>query len=427
MKHAHLFLFLMCLTTLWGAGADSLAAQNSHEHELVIQGTVRDRDSKRRLENVTVSLVGSSVGTVTNAEGFFALKIPREVKAPQLELSHIGYLNTRFSAQVPEKVDHVTATLWMTPFALPLNEVVVYGGDARRLVEEALRKVPVNYPSTADMLSCFYRETIQKGHRYIGISEAMMDVYKTGYATRRVEADKVELRKARRLLSQKQSDTLAVKVMGGPNLALYLDIVKNADGLLDELTLPFYEFTQEPSILLDDRPQFVISFRPRVRTDFALYKGMLYIDRERLSFTRIVFSLDLSDRDKAVAAILYKKPAGLHFRPQEVSYLITYREQHGVSCLHYLCNEIRFKCDWKRRLFASTYTARSEMVMVEREVNPERVIERRNAFRPREVFYDAVPAYWNEDFWKAYNIIEPTESLENAVKKLRVSPIATSR
>ena len=27
--------------------------------------------------------------------------------------------------------------------------------------------------------------------------------------------------------------------------------------------------------------------------------------------------------------------------------------------------------------------------------------------------------YWNEDFWRNYNIIEPTESLENAVNKLR--------
>lgn len=30
-----------------------------------------------------------------------------------------------------------------------------------------------------------------------------------------------------------------------------------------------------------------------------------------------------------------------------------------------------------------------------------------------------VDVYWNEDFWKAYNIIEPTESLEHAVSKLK--------
>ena len=30
-----------------------------------------------------------------------------------------------------------------------------------------------------------------------------------------------------------------------------------------------------------------------------------------------------------------------------------------------------------------------------------------------------VDEYWNEDFWRNDNIIEPTESLENAVSKLR--------
>ena len=106
-------------------------------------------------------------------------------------------------------------------------------------------------------------------------------------------------------------------------------------------------------------------------------------------------------------------------RPQEVNFLITYRQQGKETCLNYIRNEIRFKCDWKRRLFSSSYTARSEMVVVEREEYPERVIARRDAFKSKQIFYDVVKEYWNEDYWKDYNIIEPTESLENAVKKLR--------
>ena len=102
-----------------------------------------------------------------------------------------------------------------------------------------------------------------------------------------------------------------------------------------------------------------------------------------------------------------------------MNFLITYRQQGKETCLNYIRNEIRFKCDWKRRLFSSSYTARSEMVVVEREEYPERVIARRDAFKSKQIFYDVVKEYWNEDYWKDYNIIEPTESLENAVKKLR--------
>ena len=387
--------------------------------EFTVSGVVRDKENRKKLENVAVSLVGTPIGTVTNAEGVFSLKIPHMDTIPQLELSHIGYMNARCSASAPEGSNNMHATILMIPIALQLNEVVAYGNSARRIVEEALERIPKNYPSGESMTSAFYRETVQKGHRYISISEAMLDVYKTSYRQRTSDRDKVQIDKARRLLSQKQSDTLGVKVVGGPNLPLFMDVVKNAYALFDEETLDYYSFVQEPSVFIDDRLQYVISFRPRVKLDYALYVGRVFIDREHLAFTRAEFELDLSDRERAVAAILYKKPLGLRFRPQKVSFLITYRQHDGVTCLNYICNEMCFKCDWKRRLFSSSYVARSEMVAVDREEHPERVIARRDAFKPYQVFYDIVKEYWSEDFWKDYNIIEPTESLEDAVKKLR--------
>ena len=387
--------------------------------EFTVSGVVRDKENRKKLENVAVSLVGTPIGTVTNAEGVFSLKIPRMDTIPQLELSHIGYMNARFSASAPEGSNNMHATILMIPIALQLNEVVAYGNSARRIVEEALERIPKNYPSGESITSAFYRETVQKGHRYISISEAMLDVYKTSYRQRTSDRDKVQIDKARRLLSQKQSDTLGVKVVGGPNLPLFMDVVKNAYALFDEETLDYYSFVQEPSVFIDDRLQYVISFRPRVKLDYALYVGRVFIDREHLAFTRAEFELDLSDRERAIAAILYKKPLGLRFRPQKVSFLITYRQHDGVTCLNYICNEMCFKCDWKRRLFSSSYVARSEMVAVDREEHPERVIARRDAFKPYQVFYDIVKEYWSEDFWKDYNIIEPTESLEDAVKKLR--------
>ena len=387
--------------------------------EFTVSGVVRDKENRKKLENVAVSLVGTPIGTVTNAEGVFSLKIPHMDTIPQLELSHIGYMNARFSASAPEGSNNMYATILMIPIALQLNEVVAYGNTARRIVEEAMERIPKNYPSGESMTSAFYRETVQKGHRYISISEAMLDVYKTSYKQRTSDRDKVQIDKARRLLSQKQSDTLGVKVVGGPNLPLFMDVVKNAYALFDEETLDYYSFVQEPSVFIDDRLQYVISFRPRVKLDYALYVGRVFIDREHLAFTRAEFELDLSDRERAIAAILYKKPLGLRFRPLKVSFLITYRQHDGETCLNYICNEMCFKCDWKRRLFSSSYVARSEMVAVDREEHPERVIARRDAFKPYQVFYDIVKEYWSEDFWKDYNIIEPTESLEDAVKKLR--------
>lgn len=59
------------------------------------------------------------------------------------------------------------------------------------------------------------------------------------------------------------------------------------------------------------------------------------------------------------------------------------------------------------------------MVMVDREEDPLSSISRKDAFGAREIFYDMVDNFNDENFWNDYNIIEPTESLEKAVLKLK--------
>ena len=202
-------------------------------------------------------------------------------------------------------------------------------------------------------------------------------------------------------------------------MPVYLDLAKNEEELLSFDMLPCYRFDMGIPVSIDNRMQYVVHFQPMVKLEVALYKGVLYIDQETLAFTRAEFELDLSDREKATKSILRKKPAGLRFKPQRISYLVSYRFQDGKPHLNYIRNDIRFKCDWKKRLFSSSFTTCSEMVMVDRMEEPEERIKSKDAFKQRDVFYDMVEAYWNEDFWKDYNIIEPTESLESAVKKLQ--------
>lgn len=394
-----------------------LQAREEVDGYFTVTGVVRNKDDRKKLENVNVSVPGTNIGTVTNSDGLFSLKIKDAEIVRGLEVSHIGYLNTQISLK--ENKDLSTLTVWMIPAPNLLSEIVIFGNNARGIVEEAIRKIPVNYSPNENMLTTFYRETVQKRRRYISVSEAVIDVYKTAYNDRVPVKDKVQLQKGRRLLSQKNSDTLAVKVVGGPSLAIYLDVVKNQDALLNMGDLDYYEFHIEEPVNFDNRMQYVISFRPKVSLMYALFYGKLYIDFEKLAFTRAEFSLDMKNKTKAVEAILHKKPLGLQFKPQEVSYLVTYKEQNGKTYLNYIWNTIRFKCDWKKRLFSSGYTVYSEMVVTDRQEDNFTAISNKTAFKERQVFYDLVDEYWNEDFWKEYNIIEPTESLEHAVKKLK--------
>ncbi len=75
----------------------------------------KDKQNKKALENVNVSVHGSNIGTVTNAEGEFALKKKKTETPRELDISHIGYVNTHISL---EKETAAMLTVWLTPHSI---------------------------------------------------------------------------------------------------------------------------------------------------------------------------------------------------------------------------------------------------------------------------------------------------------------------
>lgn len=414
MKTRMYFLFGYLMTALLLLSSYPLQAQEEGNY-FIVSGTVKDKQTKKKLEYVNISVPGTNVGTITNSDGEFTIKVQDSLQAKVVEISHIGYYNYRIALTGNDMVDE---NVMLTQNANVLEEVVVRAHDPRMLVEEAMNRIGKNYSEKPTLLTGFYRETAQKGKRYINISEAIIDVYKTPY-DEDASRDRVQIFKGRALLSQKASDTLIVKLLGGPNLSLYVDIVKNPDILLDKTTLGYFSFRMEESVVMDNRPQYVISFQPQAILPYALHYGKLYIDKESLAFTRAEFNLNMEDRDKATSAILKKKPAGLRFRPVEVSFLVTYKQVNGKSYLNYIRNEVRFKCDWKRRLFSTNYAMVSEMVVTDSKDQSVNAIPYKMSFKSSQSLSDKVSDFRDENFWGSYNIIEPTESLEKAANKLR--------
>lgn len=414
MNNNNLKMLFLCLTFILGgmfAYADGSLKS--------ISGIAKDRSTKKKLENVSISIHGTNIATVTNEDGKFLIKLPDNIEMPSLKADLIGYSTSYLSAEEIAKSDK-EITIMLSPLSNTLKEVTVYGGQPRPLIENAMEKIPQNYSDSSSLFTAFYRETIQKGKRFIGISEAMTKIYKKSYKTRTIDCDRVKVIKGRKLLSQKSSDTLAVKILGGPTLPVILDVVKNENALFNKNELDYYDFKMGKIAFVDDRPQYVIEFSPKkVILPYPLSKGTVMIDCESLAFTRADFEMDMSDKNKATSSILRKKPAGLKFKPQEASYIVTYKLQDGKSYLNYISSKTRFKCDWKRRLFSSGYTARAEMVMVDRQDNSNEKISRKEAVKRNYILDDTVESFNDPDFWKDYNIIEPTESLDKAVYKLK--------
>ena len=378
--------------------------------QVVIGGTVIDNKTGEPLRQVSIS--AGRISVVTNEDGVFLLKMDKLPSS--ILVSHLGY-KTRKVSMTEGSTEGLKIRLM--PTTIQLREIIVTNENPRQLVELAIRKIPENYSQKPELLKSFYRETAMKRKHYIYVAEGVEDMYKTPYS-RSVARDKVAIIKGRRLLSQKQGDTLGVKVMGGPVQPIILDLVKNRELLLNQEDLDDYAFKMDGIEYINDRQQYVVRIEPLVVREYALYHGRFYIDSERLAFTRIELDLDMSDKDKATKTMLVRKPMGVRFKPRELSCVVDYRYDNGVSRISYLRNTFRFNCDWKKRLLSTSFTATCEMAVTDSSSDNVTPIASRNSFDSRDAYYDKVEYFMDPEYWSDYNIIEASESLDKAIQKL---------
>ena len=104
-------------------------AQNAESYYLV-SGIVRDSQSKKPIEYVNVSAKGTNVGTVTNADGKFVLKLQESLSVTEIELSYIGYFNTEISIS---KDMEQNQTYYITPRIEMLSGAAVFAKKDRKI------------------------------------------------------------------------------------------------------------------------------------------------------------------------------------------------------------------------------------------------------------------------------------------------------
>lgn len=408
-----LFISILALTV---CNEQSVWAQSKEVENNIttINGVVKEISNKKSIGYVNISVLGSNIGTVTNSEGKFSLKL-KNSDSTVIIASTLGYKSCRTTVKSFNSGD---ITIFLKPDKYLLSEITIYPEDPRTIVKTALEKIGNNYPEHETMMTGFYREIVEKRRNCINISEAIIEAFKTSY-NKSIDNDRIRIIKGRKIGSGKATDTIMVKLMGGPALIVNLDIVKDRNGILSIDELTHYNFIMEEPESINGRMQYVIKFKTIDNLiEVPQYYGRLFIDKELLAFSRAEVALSMEDEYKATKNMLYKKPSGLVFKPLEQSFLVTYNYNNGKSYLSYIKNTLRFKCDWKKRLFATNYSVISEMVITDYKNKNIKPFPHKLSFGGKDILYDNIAQFEDNEFWKQYIILEPTESLENAMHKL---------
>jgi len=384
------------------------------ENYVELGGVVLNNDNQPII-SATITINESNISTVTNDEGGFLLKVPKNLSDKKITISHIGYNDQSISLS---QFNGSKITIRLDSSITQLSEVSIDPKDPEALIRAVMKKKGENYIDDNTIMTAFYRETIKKRRNYVSLSEAVVDVYKNPYQS--AKADIIKLYKARKSANYKKLDTLAVKLQGGPTSTLYIDIMKNPEILFTNDLLSTYEFSFDNSTKINNRHIYVLNFKQRQNISDPLYYGKLYIDSETLAMTKAVFSLNTENKEEVSRMFVRKKPKNATVYPTIASYNINYREKDGKWYYGYGQIDLHIKINWRKKLFNSIYKLNVEMAITDwRKNSTDESISQKERLKKSVVIADEASGFSDPEFWGQYNVIEPEKPIESAIKKIK--------
>ncbi len=379
------------------------------------KGLVLDNETNRPLVSATITVNKTNISTVTNDEGEFLLKVPKELSQNKITISHLGYRDKVLAlSDFGSEEKKIKLDLSVTE----LSEVNIDPKDPEALIRAVMKKKGTNYINDNTIMTAFYRETIKKRRTYVSLSEAVVDVYKNPYLS--TKTDIIKLYKARKSADYKKLDTLTVKLQGGPTSTLYIDVMKNPEILFTDDLVKTYQFSFDKSTKINDRHIYVLNFKQRPYIEEPMYYGKLFIDSETLAMTKAIFSLNTENKEEVSKMFVRKKPRNAKVYPTEASYNIDYRQKDGKWYYGYGRIDLTIKINWRKKLFNSVYKLNVEMAITDWKKNIEKeTLKPKDRLKSTVVIADEASGFSDPRFWGEYNVIEPEKSIESAIKKIK--------
>jgi hypothetical protein len=414
--YATVLLLVFAFQTATAGAAGDRKKSDQQQPYLTIKGKVIDSETGAPLVFASVAVTDANVAIVTNIDGEFTLKIGESLLSKNLEVSFIGYKNKLVPiATLRDKGYKNVISLEAAP--IPIKEIIVKPVDPYEIVTKTITRINKNYESVPNLMTAFYRETIRKNRTYVSIGEAVVEIMKAPYAND-LRYDNARMYKGRKSMDVEKMDTVLFKLQGGPLSSLNLDLAKNTEDVLTIDAMKYYNYSLTSVIEINGKPHYVIDFIQKPSVDVPLFMGSLYIEMDSYALTEAEFGFNLSDKAAAQSIFIRKKPLGMEVTPEIATYRTKYREQNGKWHFEYSRAEVKFKVDWKKKLFNTYYTTMSEIAVTDRTAEEVIKFAGKEKLRYTDVFSEKVSAFADPDFWGEYNVIEPDQSIESAIRRL---------
>ncbi len=379
-------------------------------------GYIHNVKSQEPIPYASISILGKPIGTISNMDGEFEVKIPNEFLQDTLLVSCLGFQQFHVPLVTAEPTNLKIA---LNPVDIHLKEIKVTAINPLEILDKMIDRIPDNYPETNHLMTAFYREVLLQDEVYTNVSEAVMNILKPSYKIVTRE-DRVKFLKGRKSNDVTPFKWVDFKMQGGPYYITKLDVIKTMDTFISPEFRHFYTYEAQQVITYLDRPTYVIHFTIDEKVDFVSYEGKLFIDQENCSLVRAEFSLTKQGKRIARRSLIKKKPRSFHVRPLDLNYQVTYKETDGKWHLNSAQTSVKFRVRSKHDKINSVFHSVADLLITDHTKTEQRRFDREETYSPSDVFTELIIDY-DPDFWGQYNIIKPDENLQKAVKRLNNS------
>ncbi|MDP1620781.1 MAG: carboxypeptidase-like regulatory domain-containing protein [Bacteroidales bacterium] len=397
-----------------------------------LSGIVLDSLTGNGLPFAQISVQHSTVGTVTNDEGYFILDVPVSMKQDTLLVAFMGYgtMKHLVSGSAGNSIRYS-----LIPGAMQLAEVEIVALSSEEVIRRVVANIPENYGRDSLILTAFIRSQKFVGGKLSEYTEAIIEDLKTGYNLYDRKEEKTKSRQSNVPLLLKGrviSDTSLVNSIGelgksagclGCNFIHdFVEFYHNT--VLDEKMFRNYSFKMEELIKPEGGKIYRIWFDQKKGVKETLWRGELIINGADFALLKITQkpsyqAFDYYEKKKYRRPYSIRNISGWYQEMPIMEWTTTYAARNGT----YYLNTIRIE-NWLTFINPSTnqklkYAHKNEVVVTGATRDPEKL---RHFIGDKSIGmdqrWDQVVGKGDEHFWAGYNYLPIEEKLRDSLKKL---------
>lgn len=440
--------------------------------QIELKNKILDFGTLVPLEDSSIYIQNTTIGTISNSDGKFLLVVPNEYAKDTLVISSIGYKS--FKTPVDEFDNKVE--IYLEEDIASLDEVVLIA-EARPktgndIVLKALEKLPENMPDQPYIEKGFLRHKERNRTEFKWLIESAITLYDSGFSSNSAENLKFNVDQVRKSYDLRDVDSILIytaylknknknfkiksenlkrdtiktsslvkaikwndtRVNGLENLFQgKLNLVRNSENLsalFGKRVLENHHFELDTVLVENDRkiykieikegPHFVDLKTKGIYNDGYKAQGWMYIYWDTYAIKKIEYQLiAASDTQKSRSKTLYDTNVG---HKLEITYM-EYQNKMYPKYVYYETPKLVNAGNKNQRPEEVTrqdrdarfYYTVQEILFTEIILDPEKVSEAANLRWDSDIFSQKP---YDKNFWKNYNTLLENEEEEKLIDDL---------